>query len=259
LTYFAQGFLSEPFDDVRMAVREQYASWRSLLMQLNAQCVASQHEFAINPDAPRDLLGGTLFARTLTSTQASIILLEHGLLAQAKTVLRSALESLFALAAIEAKPELALPLAQSQEANKRSLADKVLQWKSVELKASRSAQIDEAQLREMASSRTRVFNTAQLADAAGMMDWYHSIYALLSFPVHASVSDLVSHLVTDGHGNVTELKNEPDVEGQEFTWALAIEIQIRAAIAVSGIFGNNTVDVQTHKDSLRALVSKLKG
>jgi hypothetical protein len=258
MNYFAQGFLSESFDEVHHAVRNQYASYRDILMRLNEQCVSAQYELSINVDAPRELLGGTLFARTLTSSQAAIILLEHGLPAQAQTVLRSALESLFALAAIEEKPELALPLAQSQEANKKSLADKMLQWQSAELKASLSAQADEVKLREIASNRTRNFNTFQLADAAGMMDWYLSIYTLLSFPAHSTVSDLVSHLVTDDHGDIAQLKNEPDLENQESTWAFAIEIQIRAAKAVCGIFGINTIEVQAHANALRDLVAQAK-
>lgn len=256
MPHFAQGFLSEPFDEIQSAVRYQYASYREVLMRLNEQCVAAQYELPIKSGVPRNLLGAILFMRTIASSQAAVILLEHGLIAQAKSVLRSALESLFALAAIEVKPELALPLAQSQEANKRSLADKVLQWENAELKASLSGRASEAELRELVSNKTREFNTAQLADAAGMMDWYRSIYALLSFPAHANVSDLISHLVTDAHGNITELKSEPDVEGQEATWAFTIQIQIRAASAVAGIFGVNTIDVQAHANALRALAAR---
>ncbi|MEO8118705.1 MAG: hypothetical protein ABI606_05205 [Rhodoferax sp.] len=147
MTYFAQGFLSEPFDEVRGTVREQYASWRDLFLRLNEQCVTAQHELSINADVPRDLLGGALFARTLASTQ----------------------------------------------------------------------------------------------------------------PAHATVSDLVSHLVTDERGNVTELKNEPEVKGQAATWAFAIEIHIRAAIAVGEIFYIHTVDIETHKNALRILVVQDQG
>ena len=259
MTYFAQGFLSEPFGEVRDAVRNQYATYRNAFMRLNEQCMAAQYELAINADVPRELLGGALFLRTLASLQGAVILLEHGLPSQAKAVLRAALESLFALSAIEAKPELALPLANSQEANKRSLADKMLQWQGAELRASLSECVDEAKLREVASNRTRDFNTAQLADAAGMMDWYRSIYALLSFPAHATVSDLVSHLATDDHGNVTHLKNEPEVEGQESVWAFAIEIELQAARAVCGIFAINTIDIEASANALRSLVARAEG
>ena len=143
---FAHGFLSEPFDEVRLAVRHQYAKLRTVLVALNERCVVAQHEIRVRPDEPRELLGAALFARTLASTQAAVLLLEHGLLSQAKVVLRAALESLFALAAIAKEPELALPLAQSQQADKQSLADKMLQWQGSELKSSRSEWIDEARL-----------------------------------------------------------------------------------------------------------------
>jgi hypothetical protein len=221
--------------------------------------VFAQHELLINVDLSRDLLGAALFARTLASCQAAVILLECGLLSQAKSVLRSALEALFALAAIEVKPELAVPLARSQEANKRSLADKVLQWKSPELKASLSAQLDDATLQAMVASKARSFNTADLARDAGMMDWYFSMYTLLSFPAHAMVSDLVSHLVTNEHGVVVAFKSEPEVEGQESVWAFAIEIQIRAARAVQGIFSVSAVRVEEHAAALRTLLAAPAG
>jgi hypothetical protein len=253
MTYFADGFLSETFEEFQTAVRERYATYRELLIRLNKECVEAQYHLPVNPLEPRDLLGATLFIRTIATSQAAVILLERGLTAQAKSVLRSALESLFALAAIEAKPELALPLAKSQNANKRSLADKILHWKGEELKASISKRASDDLLRELVSDRAREFNTAQLADAAGMMDWYYSIYALLSFPAHASVSDLLSHLVVDANGRVTELTCDPELENQQSTWAFTIQIQIRAASAITGIFGVKTVDVQAHTNAFRKI------
>ncbi|ESS72917.1 hypothetical protein MGMO_43c00260 [Methyloglobulus morosus KoM1] len=249
--------MSEQFDEVRDTVRNQYLNWRELLLQLNEQCVVTQHKLSINVNEPRELLGGALFARTLASSQAAILLLEYGLLAQAKTVLRSALESLFALAAIEAKPALALKLAQSHEANKASLADKIIQWENPDLKASISALIAEAELDKIKSNQSEKFNTYQLADHAGMKDYYLSTYVLLSFPAHASVVDLIYHLITDDYGNVIGLKNEPLLDKQEFTWAIAIEIQLLAAKAVKGIFGINCVDIQAHENALRTLIAQL--
>ena len=96
MTHFAQGFLSEEIRSVRGAVRQQYPVHHSILSLLNEQCVALQHRLSLRSDKPRDLLGGALFARTLASTQAAVILLEHGLPSQANTVLRSALEALLA-------------------------------------------------------------------------------------------------------------------------------------------------------------------
>lgn len=223
-------------------------------MRLNEQCVATQYKLSVRTDEARDILAAAFFMRTIASSQAAVILLEHGLLSQAKTVLRSSLESLFALAAIEEKPELAFPLAQSQEANKRSLADKMLMWEGVELRSSRDIHISEEELLDFKSSTAREFNTWQLAEAAGMTDWYRSLYVLLSQPAHATVSDMTAHLVTDEEGNISELKNEPEVEGQTATWAFIMEIQLRAAKAVTAMFSVNTVDIPTHENALRSLV-----
>lgn len=255
---FAQGFLSEPFDEVRCAVRKRYAGRRNILMRLNEQCVAAQHEISINRYEPRELLGGALFARTLASSQAAIIMLEHGLLSQAKVVLRSALEYLFALAAIEAKPELAVTFTQSIDANKRSLADQMLQCTSGELRDALSAeQFDEARLREIRSSKASGFNVSQLADAAGMMHLYHSVYPILSFATHVSIVDLIDHVVVDDYDNVTELKNEPEMDDQESVWEFAIEIQINAAKALHGIFMMDYVDIETYKDELQAIAGAI--
>jgi hypothetical protein len=255
MSNFTHGFLSEPLGEVRHAVHKRYTNYRNILMRLNEQCVATQYELPIKADDPRELLGATFFLRTIASSQAAVILLEHGLIAQAKAVLRSALESLFALAAIEAKPELALLLAQSQEANKRSLADKMLQWESDELKASRDGRITEEELLKLKSSKAREFTTWQLAEAAGMVEWYRSLYALLSQPAHATVSDITAHLVTDKHGNITQLQSEPEVEGQEATWAFTIEIQLRAAKAIANMFGVNSINISDHENALRIIVT----
>lgn len=254
---FTQGFLSEFVgEETRHAVHKRYADYRNVFMRLNEQCMVAQYELSINRDQSRDLLGAAFFARTVASSQAAVILLEHGLIAQAKAVLRSALESLFALAAIEAKPELAIPLAESQNANKASLADKMLQWKGVELKASRDGQIAKHELLKLKANNPQRYGAFKLAEEAEMEDWYFSLYALLSHPAHATVSDITAHLVTDGHGNITELKSEPEVEGQKATWAFIIEIQLRAAKAVVNIFKINSINIFEHENALRDLVAE---
>lgn len=251
LKNFAQGFLSEPFDEVRCAVRGRYTGRRNILMRLNEQCVAVQHEISINKCELRELIGGALFARTLSSSQAAIIMLEHGLLSQAKVVLRSALESLFSLAAITANSRLALTFAQSADADKRRLANQMLKCTNDGLRDSLSAQqFDEATLRGISSSNVSGLKVREFADAAGMLDLYNSMYTILSSSTHASILDLSNHLVIDAYDNITELKNEPEVDDQEFVWDAAIEILINAVKALQTIFMINNVDIETYKNEL---------
>lgn len=253
---YSQGFLTEPFDEVRKVIREEYANWRDLVYNLNKQCVEAQHNLNIKADDTRDKLCAALFARTLASTQGTILLLEVGLLAQAQTVLRSAIESLFRLAALEVKPDLAVLLAQSQEADKRSLADKILQWEAVDLKTSMAELIDEQELIKIKSNKSQEFKTYDFTVTAGLKDYYLSTYALLSFPTHATISDLDSHLIKDNEGNIIGLKNEPIVLGQDFSWQTTIDIQLKAAKSVTGVFGDNSIDIEVYEKNFRKLIEQ---
>lgn len=250
-----QGFLNAAIADVRPVIREKYAVWRALLLDVNARCVSLQHAAEVNASDPRDLLAAAHFARLLASVQAAVILLEHGLLAQAKALLRVALESLFALAAVQAKPEMAMSLALSHEADKRSVADKMIRWQGAELKASAASRITEEELKAYLAIKTPEVKTFELAKAADMVDWYLTLYSLLSFPAHAAVSDVTAHLITDAHGAVVGLKNEPEIDGQIAGWAWALEIELRAADAFTGVFGPPGFSTEDARDRLRVLAA----
>ncbi|MFG6486426.1 DUF5677 domain-containing protein [Roseateles sp. BYS78W] len=251
-----QGFLNSWTADVRPFVREKYATWRTLLLDVNARCVSLHYEAKVNADEPRALLAAAHFARLLASVQAAVILLEHGLLAQAKALLRVALESLFALAAVEAKPEVAMALALSQEADKRTIADRILRWQQPNLKAAVATVVTEAELNNYLTIKTPEIKTFELAKAADMVDWYLSLYSLLSFPTHGSVSDISSHLITDAAGQVVGLKNEPEIDGQTAAWAWALEIEIRAADAFAAVFGPIDFSMDDARTRLQTLSDK---
>ena len=203
----------------------------------------------------RSLLAAAHFARILASVQSAVILLERGLLSQAKAVLRMALESLFALAAIHMKRELAVPMAMTQLADKRTIADRMLQWSDPELKAEVAAHADEAELKILIGSRARELKTFELAQAAGMTDWYLSLYAILSFPTHGAISDLVAHLVIDDSGQIVAMKNEAEIEKQTAAWAYSIEIEIKAAESFAEVFQLDSQSFPTYKKELHALSS----
>lgn len=131
---FSQGFLSEPFQDVREEIRKRYALWRSLLLRVNGECIRAQHAIDVDPTSRRQLLGAVLFARTLATVQSAILLLEHGLLPQARTMLRASLETLFQLHAIWRQPPVAALIIGAHAADQHTVAEKVSRWKSEQLR-----------------------------------------------------------------------------------------------------------------------------
>jgi hypothetical protein len=256
---FAQGFLSDPFDEVRATVRSRYGPWRELLLLVNGECVKAQHAIEVNPLDPRQLLAAVLFARTLASTQAGVLLLEHGLVSQARTMLRTAIETLFQLGAIYRDPNATSKIIASHDADRRTVADRMLRWKSERLRDAIRSEISEDELLELKASKAPGLNVYDLACKAEMEEWYLTLYSLLSFPAHGALSDLTSHVIEDGDGVVHELRSDPEIEEQESSWGYAIEIQLKAADALGGIFGSPQIDTARFKAALSRLANKERG
>ncbi|CAN7387030.1 DUF5677 domain-containing protein [Variovorax sp. LjRoot178] len=231
---FSDGFLSEAARNLRAEAQGLYPDLVALLYAINRLAVDLQHQLEVTPDKSNKVTGAVLYARTLASTQASVLLLEHGMPTQARTVLRSSLETLFPLCAIAKEPSKADELLASHDADRRTLADRMKQWKDPELRA--SIPLSDAELDAILKSPAKATNIFMLAKFADMEDWYHTLYTILSFAAHAKVSDLDAHSVADADGELAGFQNEPVLAGQATVWLWTIEVQLAAMRAVARIF-----------------------
>ena len=253
---FDDGFLSQVVREVRSEVRRMYAPHVELLYSTNRHAVALQHDLNIHPNNLGEAVGAALFARTLASTQASALLLEHGLPSQAQTVLRSALESLFHLAAIAKQPNVAATFIASHDADRRTVVDRIRRWKDPALRASVDSKISEAELDAMCKGSGKAMILYDLAKLADMEDWYLMHYTLLSFAAHTKVSDLDRHVVLGANGEATEFQNEPDTSRQEAVWAWATEVQLAAMRSVSLVFSLNCQVTESLSQRLHELAER---
>lgn len=232
------GFLAVSIDHVRSHVREKYAEWRDLLMRVNRLAVANQHAIVIHTDSNIERYTAVLFARTLTTTQASALLLEAGLVSQARVLLRSALETLFALAAIAKDANVVEKLVEGHAAEQKRVARNLQLWQDTELKKIADAEVASGRLQSILDSSATGLSAFDLAQKAGLEDWYRTVYMVFSWPVHGAAVDLNRHVVIGDDGNVTEFRNEPEVDGQESSWMCAIEVLLKAIAALATIFPN---------------------
>lgn len=247
------GFLSAPARAFREHVHAQYWPWVELLYDINHCATDLQHSIHIHRTKLEEAYGAVLFARTIASVQASVLLLEFGLPSQARTVLRSALETLFPLCAVAKEPTLAAELVASHGADRRTVADRVRKWKNPALRETIAKQASEAELDAMLASKAKSLNQYELAKRADMEDWYLTLYTLLSFAAHGAISDLESHAVLDADGDVVEFKSEPELAEQETVWAWAAEVQLAAMRALSQLFAIGSTDIDALAQRLLAL------
>ncbi len=160
---FERGFLSEPFDGVRHQVRLNHKSWYTLLHEVNTPAIEIQHQITVHSSEPRELFGAVLFSRILSCSQAAVILLEHGLVSQARCVLRSALEALFSLGAIASKPELVNRLNDAHKAEQRRAAKNIGLWQHPNLKIVAEEQRSSGKLAEILSDNSTLISTFELS------------------------------------------------------------------------------------------------
>ena len=87
------------YETVKTVVRERYAIWIAIYTEIESRVRELQHNQRFRIDGLQHLLVMALFARTVSNTSAAMLVAEHGYEVQCKTLLRTALESMFALAA----------------------------------------------------------------------------------------------------------------------------------------------------------------
>ena len=238
------GFLSESPRAFREHVHAAYRAWVEVLYAINDHANALQHAIEIHRTELAEACAAVLYARTIASAQASVILLEHGLPSQARTVLRSALDTLFPLCALVKSPDLAAQLVSSHDADRRTIADRIRRWSDPSLRSSISGRVSDAELDAMLASKAKSLNKYDLAKQAGMEDWYLTLYTLLSFAAHGAMSDLESHAVVDADGDVAEFKNEPELADQQAVWAWAAEVELAAMRSLASLFSLASTDIE---------------
>lgn len=232
------GFLTESLDQVRAVVREKYADWRSLLGHVNRLAVANQHLIVIDQNNEVESHAAVLFARTLATIQASILVLEVGLIAQARILQRSALETFFLLAALAKEPGFVDKLIEGHEAEQKNMMKKMKHWESSELKQMAEAISASDQWKRISGSTANSLSTFDIAKAAGLEDWYRSVYMVLSWSVHGATVDLKRHVVVNADGETTAFQNEPEIDGQGTTWFCAIKLLLETVTALALVFPN---------------------
>lgn len=257
--FFEHGFLTEPFDEPRATIRERYREWRTLLLQVNRLSVKNQHSLDIHCEDKREVYAAVLFARTLSTTQGTVLLLKRGLVPQARALLRAALETLFALTAIANDPQVVDNLIETYTVERGRAAKNVRLWKDPGLREIAAAEEASGQLQQFLDSPAAAISTCALAQKGGLEDWYRTVYMILSWSVHGTAIDLERHIVLGRDGNIAEFRNEPEVDNQRFSWECAIEVQLKALRALLKIFP--TVEgsaIEPLEAALHVLAAKLE-
>lgn len=240
-TLAEEGYLaSEASGPVVEHLTARYAPWLKELRLLNRSLVEGQFELAVHPESARELASAALFVRGLSHVQGGILLLERGMLAPAKALLRCALESAFILGACSRDPKTALSFFDADEVNRKRWVERLAQVKDAATRASVDGAVVHqiladatARIEELGAHELKVRDFAKGAD---LEDVYLTTYPYLSGAVHSSARDLDQHVEVGADGRVVALLTTPVVEGLELPLHIAGEIMGSMGRAINQVF-----------------------
>jgi hypothetical protein len=133
-SFSEEGFLSDEGADTAEMIRRDYMHWLAMIRAINKTAVQLQYTLTVNEQSAREISGAALFVRTLTHAQAAVLLLERGLEAPAKVMVRCAMEGLFNLGACANDADKALAFLDADTAGKRRVAKYLLQVQDSRIK-----------------------------------------------------------------------------------------------------------------------------
>ncbi len=257
------GYLFE-YDKVQADIQDRYRNWVEVIRDIEKVSREVQHKLHIPKDNLRLLLAALLFSRTISNIGAATLVFESGFESQGRALLRVAMESTFTLVAIDKTPDLADQFAKEDDLQRKRMLNKARMWNSPELQEQAKSRATDEKLAEIQEAieenAVRKMSTEDYSKAAGLHDWYLTAYSLFSASIHNSVRDLEGHIETDVEGEITEIINEPILDGLESMYLTGSEVLLNALNSVSNIFELEISQfiTQTH-ERLTTLSDEIEG
>jgi hypothetical protein len=222
MSFEKDGYLSPEIEPFRQYVRGHDPSkqWFELADDLNRLSLEllQKHETPL-ADRQRFTYSG-LFVRAHQSFQAALILIERGMIGDARAVLRSAAESTIALYAVANDPEFVDKIIGDERHNQRKMATITLDnpeyralcsAQEIEQMKATIAYIDRMKADPNAKIKVERIIWEQIARRQ-CPDLYILIYRSLSWDgTHVSANSLTRYFNYDANGRATSLKVAPEI------------------------------------------------
>lgn len=229
---------------VRAVVREKYAVWITIYAQIESRARELQNDRSFPVGSLQRLLVMVLFGRTVSNTSAAMLVGEHGYSVQCKALLRTALESMFALAAIAKNPGMAEAFVQSGDRETKRKVFKTRLW-SESLRAPLESRFTGETFRKSEdiakSTKARIISTEEIAKMAGLHDWYLTAYTLFSDAVHGNIHDLEQQFVrSEDSGEIEGVRSGATIDDLHGLYLCASEILLKGLEAMDDVFQIDT-------------------
>lgn len=237
------GFLSEEIAEWIKKHRKENIDWFKLCEDINEFAHTTMFSITIHNKDPKELIVSSLYVRSMSNFQGSIIMAERGMINEAKVLLRCLLECMFAIVAIEKDSEtinqfILEDLLQRKDylkAYKRNKREGTLQADN----APSLEEIDDLLQdieKKIEMKRVRKWQKRELARKGGLVIMYDTTYKLLSGSIHVNARDLEQYLEINEAGEVKRILWGPDIKEIDSLLFTAAESMLFVLTAISHLF-----------------------
>jgi Family of unknown function (DUF5677) len=235
-----QGFLSFDVEAIKKDIEKKYPELLQLAHEVNSFIWSYQHTLDINNEELPEVLGGTLYFRSVSHYQGLLLLLERGMLPQSQIMLRALIEALFSLVAISNDNSNAKKILESDEHERKAALIKLNEFRKPQNPNDPDIEFTETKIAkirtEIECKKTKKLKSIDKANDADMSSWYQTVYALTSFAVHSSPISLESHLViNEDDKKIKEFINEPEIIGANLAILYGVGAMLKAVSSISKI------------------------
>jgi hypothetical protein len=239
------------YEAVKATVRGRYAIWIAIYAEIESRARELQHNRLFRLDSLQHLLVMALFARTVSNSSAAMFVAENGYQVQCKTLLRTALESMFALAAIAKDASMAEAFVQAGDREVKRKVFKTRLW-SQDLRAPLASRFSSESFKNAEgiakSTKARSTSTEEMAKVAGLHDWYLVAYTIFSDAVHGNIHDLEQQFVRNEYDEEIEgVRSGAIVDELHGLYLCASEILLKGLEVMDDVFQIDTREFRARK------------
>ena len=237
------GFLSSDMESWKAKHKSDNKKIFQLCEEINEISHETMLSMKVTPSDPAEIISACSLVRAMSNFQSIVILCELGLINEAKIILRCLVEAMFLMKAIAKDHDF------SSKILDQNLLDDLKTARKVKIIIERKI-INTTQCPTLKEVNQKISDLKKLikdkgitkmqkinlANAAGLTDYYDTIYHILSGIVHINPKDLGQYLDLDKQGNVKEIKWGPDIDGTKEVLFAALELMVGVLESIASLF-----------------------
>lgn len=198
------GFLSSEMEGQRQIARAAYGAQFQACEAWSEKAIELLHAMNLNGKTAAVLFAAGFWIRCVRACQGGVLLAEMGMVPDALTLARSAVESLFHAVALVKNPDVLFRLAEQDQSEQVKQARGMLAVPTImgQLTPERRKELEA--LIEASPKKPQAFGARDAAKEAGLLELYETMYRGFSrTAAHSTLASLDHEFVQEPDGSIT--------------------------------------------------------